>query len=43
MKKLFEQFSQFVYIERKRAHFLVKIVNLQSMTSSDTIRIMNEL
>jgi hypothetical protein len=43
MPKLFEHFSYLVYIARKLAFFLVRIVNLQSAASSDKIRNMNEL
>ena len=42
-QKFFEHFSLFVYIARKRAIFLVEIVNLQSTALSDKIRNMNEL
>ena len=42
-QKFFEHFSLFVYIARKRAIFLVEIVNLQNTVLSDKIRNMNEL
>ncbi len=41
--KLFEHFSYLVYIVRKQAFFLVRIVNLQSTALSDKIHNMNEL
>ena len=43
IKTFLSIFSYLVYIARKQAFFLVRIVNLQSAASSDKIRNMNEL